>query len=83
MKAEHYIEQLKPVVIKYFDDGKEIETYSSDFELIDKVNFYLKNLNIAQLIAYNGKKNAVSNHSFYDRLKSMLKVIYGKDFSSR
>lgn len=70
-------------IIKHFDDGKEFETYSSDFELVDKVNFYLKNLNIAQLIASNGKKNAVSNHSFYDRLKSMLKVIYGKDFSNR
>ncbi|MBQ8887267.1 MAG: glycosyltransferase [Candidatus Gastranaerophilales bacterium] len=70
-------------IVKYFEDGKEFETYSSDFELIDKIEFYLKNLNIAQLIAYNGKKNVVSNHSFYDRLKSMLKVIYGKDFSSR
>ena len=69
--------------IKYFEDGKEFETYSSDYEFIDKIEFYLKNLNIAQLIAYNGKKNVVSNHSFYDRLKSMLKVIYGKDFSSR
>ena len=68
---------------KSFEDGKEFESYSSDYELIDKVSFYLKNLNIAQLIAYNGKKNAVSNHSFYDRLKSMLKVIYGKNFSSR
>ena len=68
---------------KYFDNGKEFDTYSSDCELVDKVDFYLRNLNIAQLIAYNGKKNAVSNHSFYDRLKSMLKVIYGKDFSNR
>lgn len=70
-------------IIKHFDDGKEFETYSSDFELIDKINFYLKNLNITQLIAYNGKKNVVSNYSFYDRLKLMLKVIYGKDFSNR
>lgn len=77
------IAPLNKNIEKYFDVGKEFETYSSDYELVDKVNFYLKNLNIAQLIAYNGKKNAVSNHSFYDRLKSMLKVIYGKDFSNR
>ena len=70
-------------IIKYFDDGKEFETYSNDYELVDKINFYLKNLNIAQLISSNGKKNAVSNHSFYDRLKSMLKVIYGKNISNR
>lgn len=70
-------------IVKYFEDGKEFESYSNSDELIDKVGFYLKNLNIAQLIASNGKKNAVSNHSFYDRLKSMLKVIYGKNISSR
>ncbi len=70
-------------IVKYFEDGKEFESYSNSDELIDKICFYLKNLNIAQLIASNGKKNAVSNHSFYDRLKSMLKVIYGKNISSR
>lgn len=70
-------------IVKYFEDGKEFESYSNADELIDKVGFYLKNLNIAQLIAANGKKNAVSNHSFYDRLKSMLKVIYGKNISNR
>ena len=67
----------------YFDEGKEFDTYTSEVDLVDKVNFYLKNLNIAQLIATKGRRNVVSNHSFYDRLKSMLKVIYGKDFSSR
>ncbi len=70
-------------VIKFFEEGKEFETYKNSDELVDKINFYMKNLNIAQLIADKGKKNTVSNNSFYDRLKSMLKVIYGKDFSSR
>ncbi len=61
------------------ENGKDIETYKEDFELIDKVRFYLNNLNLAQLIALKGKKNTVSNHSFYDRLKVMLKEIYGKN----
>lgn len=69
-------------IVKYFDDGKEIETYKSGSDLIDKINFYLRNLNIAQLIASKGKKNTVNNMSFYDRLKSMLKVIYGKNISN-
>ena len=67
----------------YFEDGKEFDSYVNDVDLIDKIDFYLKNVNIAQLISSKGRKNVVSNHSFYDRLKSMLKVIYGKDFSSR
>ncbi len=66
----------------YFDEGKEFDTYTNEIDLIDKITFYLKNLNIAQSIAAKGRKNVVSNHSFYDRLKSILKVIYGKDFSN-
>ena len=69
-------------VVKQFDDGKDLETYKNKEELVDKIGFYLKNLNLAQSIAYNGKKNAITNHSFCDRLKSILKVIYGEDFSN-
>lgn len=67
----------------YFEEGKEFEIYTNSDDLIDKINFYMKNVNLAQLIAAKGKKNVVSNHSFYDRLKSILKVIYGKNFSNR
>ncbi len=70
-------------VIKYFDDGKDIETYNDKLDLIDKIRFYLKNLNIAQLIASNGRRNVLNNHSFCDRLKSILEVVYGKDFGNR
>ena len=63
-------------IIHYLDDGKEFETYKNNSELIDKINFYLRNTNLARLITIKGKKNVVSNHSFYDRLKTMLKVIY-------
>ncbi len=65
-----------------FDYGKDFDFYTSQVELIDKIKFYLNNLNIAQLIALNGRKNVLSNHSFYDRLKSILRSVYGKDFSS-
>lgn len=66
-----------------FEEGKEFETYINSSDLIDKILFYLQNVNLSQLIAARGKKNTVSNHSFYDRLKTILKVIYGKDFSDR
>ena len=70
-------------IITHFEEGKELEVFYDVDDLIDKINFYLKNLNIAQLIAMKGKKNTVTNHSFHDRLKSMLKVVYGKNFSNR
>ncbi len=71
------------VVIKQYDNGKDIETYRNIEELTDKIEFYLKNIGLAQLIALNGKKNTISNFSYYDKLKNILKGIYGKDFSSR
>ena len=70
-------------IIKYLDDGKDFETFKTDAELSEKINFYMKNLNIAQMIALRGKQNAVSNFIYTDRLRKILKVIYGKDFSSR
>lgn len=77
------VAQKSKDLITKFEDGKDIETYINADELVDKIRFYRTNLNIAQYIAINGKKNTVSNHSFYDRLKKMLKVIYGKNFSNR
>lgn len=77
------ISSYNDMIIKYFEDGKEIETYKTDSELIDKIRFYMNNANLAQLISAKGKKNVVSNHSFYDRLKIMLKGIYGKDSCNR
>ncbi len=70
-------------IIKYLENGIEFETYNSEYDLIDKINFYLKNLNIANLISEKGRKSAASNFSYYDRLKNMLKVIYGKDTCNR
>lgn len=66
---------------KYFENGKEIETYVSDSDLIDKIEFYKKNLNLAQMIALNSRKNTASNHTFDDRLKVILKAIYGKNIN--
>ncbi len=73
------ISQYNPKLVKYFDEGKEIETFKNAEDLTDKINFYLKNLNLAQLIAAKGKQNTLNNFSYYDNLKTMLKVIYGED----
>lgn len=76
------ITPFNKTIVKYFEDGKELETYKTDTELTDKIRFYLNNSNLGFLIASKGKVNAVSNHSFYDRLKMIMKVIYGKNSCS-
>ncbi|MBQ4122966.1 glycosyltransferase family 1 protein [bacterium] len=70
-------------LVKYLDDGQEIETFKSSDDLIDKIRFYIKNTNLALLITAKGKRNIVSNHSFHDRLKIILKVLNDKNISNR
>ncbi len=64
-----------PDLCKNFDVGRELDVFSNEAELIDKIKFYLNNLDIAQTIARNGRKNIVNNHSFKDRTTSILKII--------
>ena len=67
---------------KRFELGKEIEVYNNSVDLTDKIEFYLKNLNIAQLISAKGRKNAASNYLYTDRVKKLIKEIYGKDIGN-
>ena len=70
-------------IIKLFEEGKEFESYKSFTELEDKIKFYIKNLNIAQMIATKGKTNAVSNYTIYDKLKLMIKEVYDNNSNNR
>lgn len=58
---------------KYFAVSKQLETYSDSAGLIDKIDFYLNNLNIAQKIAQLGRFEVLENHTFSARARSILK----------
>lgn len=58
-----------------FQQSKHLETYKGTDDLIDKINFYLKNLNIAQRIAQLGKLEVIENHTFGARASSLLKKL--------
>lgn len=60
---------------KYFE-LKHLDTYKDANDLIDKIDFYLKNLNIAQKIAQWGKFEVLENHNFSARARYVLKKIY-------
>lgn len=61
---------------KYFKVSKHLETYKNTTDLIDKINFYLKNLNIAQRIAQLGKFEVIENHVFSARARNILKTVF-------
>ncbi len=66
-----YMDELEA----FFEVGKEIETYSSIEELIDKVHFYLRHDNLRARIAQNGYEKARRLPTWRDRAREMVKAL--------
>ncbi len=64
-----------PDLYRHFEVGKELEVYKNDSDLIDKIDFYLQNQNLAQAMARYGRRSVVNNHTFKQRAEKMLKLI--------
>ena len=60
---------------KYFEISKHLETYKNTEDLIDKIEFYLNNLDIAQKIAQLGRIEVIKNHTFSARARDIFKHI--------
>lgn len=50
-------------IAKYFEDSRHLETFFDTADLVDKIDFYLQNLNIAQKIAQLGKFEIIKNYA--------------------
>lgn len=61
---------------KYFKISKHLEVYKDLPDLIDKIEFYMKNLNIAQKIAHRGRFECIDANSFSARARSILQNIF-------
>ena len=57
-----------------FKISKHLETYSSIEDLIDKTEFYLNNINIAQKIAVAGRLQVIESNTFSARAKTILEI---------
>lgn len=57
---------------KYFVESKHLETYKNSADLIDKIDFYMQNLNIAQKIAQLGRFQCLEKHTFSARAREIL-----------
>jgi spore maturation protein CgeB len=58
-----------------FEIGKEIETYSSYGELVEKIDYYLFNEEKRREISKNGYLRAIKDHTYEARLTKMLEII--------
>ncbi|MGE5498036.1 MAG: polysaccharide deacetylase family protein, partial [Syntrophothermus sp.] len=60
---------------EYFEIGKEIETFSSESELIDKINYYSTNATAREKIALQGKIRCHSYHSMYQKTRELDNLV--------
>lgn len=62
---------------EYFEIGTDLETYTSEKELLEKIQYYLEHHEEREMIAKNGYIKAKENYSLQTRISQMLKIIFG------
>lgn len=63
---------------EYFEIGKDLETYASEKELLDKIRYYLEHENERQEIAQNGYQKTKEWYSLEIRVRQMMKMVRQK-----
>ena len=61
-------------ISEYFEIGKDLETYSSMEELIEKCAFYLENDDIRNEIAMRGYEKVKKYHTYPLRIAEMIQI---------
>ncbi|MGN0348711.1 MAG: glycosyltransferase [Roseburia sp.] len=57
---------------EYFEIGKDLETYASEAELLEKIGYYLEHETERAAIARNGYEKAKANYSLRQRVSELL-----------
>jgi len=74
-----YLGEKTPGIETAFEIGKEVEVFESDDELLDKVNFYLKNDEYRKRIASEGQKKVLSHYTYRQQMKKIFDWINEND----
>lgn len=69
------ITQYSEELSNFFEDGKEVVSFKNEYELVDKLQYYIKNDSEAQKIALAGYHRAVSEHTWGKRFNDFFNNI--------
>jgi spore maturation protein CgeB len=58
---------------EFYDIGKEIDTYSTKEELLDKTRFYLQSPKAAEDLRTAGYRRALSEHTWVHRFAELFR----------
>jgi len=67
-----------PYLEELFDLGKEIVIYEDLYDLLDKINYYLKHEGERKKIAKAGQKRTLRDHTYDKRVDKIIEVLYGR-----
>ena len=59
----------------YFEDGKDLVTYSNNHDMLEKIKFYLENDSLRNEIAARGADKVRKYHTYDERIKYMLQIL--------
>lgn len=62
-----------------FEEGKEIVTYKTPEELIDKADYYLRHEDERIRIGVNGYRKVKEQHTYEHRLNQIISIVQGKE----
>lgn len=68
------LSNYQPEIPEYFTPDEDIVIYESIGDMLDKIDFYLRNDDVRNRIAQNGYEKVKTLHSFDIRLKQMLET---------
>jgi spore maturation protein CgeB len=69
------IMEYRPAIEDCFEPGKEIVTYESIEELMDKISFYRNNVDASKSIRMAAYDRVISSHTYQHRLTTILQTI--------
>jgi len=69
------ITDFKDNLNEIFKIGEEIECYQNGDELLNKIDFYIKNEGKRKEIAQNGQKRTLTEHTYENRMKELITII--------
>ena len=64
-----------PGLEKLFTIGKNIVVYEDENDLINKINFYLNNVEEREKMIQKGYDHVKNNHTYYNRAKQLIKIV--------
>ncbi len=72
LSGAFYMTGFSDEVAEMFEPDKEVVIYRSSEELLDKINYYLKNSSAADQIRKAGFNRAINQHTYHHRYKSLF-----------